>query len=170
MTKAGRGIKSYRQLIPLVDRLTKRLSSRHESQMQCRAGCRDCCMNLSLLPVEWFSIKMMLAEAGLFPEFRTDRSCGFLDEYGLCRIYFCRPLICRTHGLPLYYWGDEGPLVNFCELNFTEYRKGHRKFKIRDLLDMERLNRKLTKANARHIRETGYSGPLRMEMKELVSI
>lgn len=59
------------------------------------------------------------------------RRCGFLGAGGECTVYPHRPVICRTHGLPLAYrlyeYDETGTPVSgtkhidsWCDLNFTE--------------------------------------------------
>jgi hypothetical protein len=50
----------------------------------------------------------------------TDEDCVFLKDHG-CAIYENRPIICRTHGLPLLYMNDESWELSTCELNFTNF-------------------------------------------------
>ncbi|NBB90970.1 MAG: hypothetical protein GVY23_07155 [Spirochaetes bacterium] len=58
------------------------------------------------------------------------RRCGFLGPEGECTVYSARPIICRTHGLPLAYrlheYDELGRIVpgtthmdSWCDLNFT---------------------------------------------------
>jgi len=35
-------------------------------------------------------------------------ACAFLDAHGACRIYESRPYVCRTQGLPLRWFPDDG--------------------------------------------------------------
>jgi Fe-S-cluster containining protein len=55
---------------------------------------------------------------------------------GLCAIYDDRPLICRSHGLPL--WSREDEQVFHCALNFRDGQPDRR-----SVLDLEALNRPL---------------------------
>jgi Fe-S-cluster containining protein len=49
-------------------------------------------------------------------------ACAFLNEQGACRIYDCRPYVCRTQGLPLHWIehdenGRSVALRDICPLN-----------------------------------------------------
>ncbi|MHC5083960.1 MAG: YkgJ family cysteine cluster protein, partial [Planctomycetota bacterium] len=112
-------IEQYRQLRDEVDAKAETLSGVHADQMRCAKGCFGCCLDLSVWPVEFYSILDEMKAAGWKkPEFDEAAGCGFLTD-GLCAIYPFRPIICRTHGLPLVYWHDEtdppGWGVMFCE-------------------------------------------------------
>jgi uncharacterized protein len=53
---------------------------------------------------------------------RTDADvrCAALDDDGRCRIYPARPLVCRSHGVPVRLRSERGlPVITACELNFT---------------------------------------------------
>jgi Fe-S-cluster containining protein len=86
------------------------------SGITCHAGCTDCCkQRLSVTAIEAEVIEQGLA--GLAPEVRDalraaarslDPQCPALLE-GRCAIYAFRPVLCRTHGLPIRYaTGAEG--------------------------------------------------------------
>ncbi len=47
---------------------------------------------------------------------RDDPRCPLLDDHGRCRTYDARPLICRSHGLPIQVQGRR----DVCPLNFTD--------------------------------------------------
>ena len=91
----------------------------------CAEGCHACCApNLSVFELEAAPIRDALAR--LDPATRNlvrrqgsdpgrDR-CPLLVE-GRCSVYARRPLICRSHGLPV---ADEDGSVSWCPLNFTD--------------------------------------------------
>lgn len=111
-------IEAYHDLIAEVDELSSRLSSLHANHIVCKAGCYSCCMDFGVLPVEFFAILQQIEGSALASGTAAEEECLHLKE-GLCTIYDSRPLICRTHGLPLLYNdGDEWQL-SVCDLNFT---------------------------------------------------
>lgn len=90
--------------------------STSNGEWPCRKGCDHCCRNLACLPelaeAEWAEVERGLAEleAGARAEVesrlreladgaRAPYTCPFLDrENGACRIYWHRPVACRTYG------------------------------------------------------------------------
>jgi len=95
----------YYELRNKVDTLVARLSKQHHQHMACKKGCDLCCMDFSIFPIEFYSIREALATKNLSqtsPGTNTDSSCIFLKDHA-CTIYNERPIICRTHGLPLLY-------------------------------------------------------------------
>jgi len=83
---------------------------------------------------------------------KLDGPCPLLDQ-GRCSLYPARPIICRTHGLPLLV--GEGPerRVDFCPENF----QGVDTLPASALIDLEKLNRLLATVNAVFLRDTGLS-------------
>ncbi len=50
-----------------------------------------------------------------------DDRCAALDDAGRCRIYEARPLVCRSHGVPVRMTPARGlPVIESCALNFVE--------------------------------------------------
>jgi Fe-S-cluster containining protein len=45
--------------------------------------------------------------------------CAALDPAGRCRIYEARPLVCRSHGVPVRLRQGALPVVQACHRNFT---------------------------------------------------
>ncbi len=166
-------IQEYRRLRGEVDLTSARVSEIHAERMHCGKGCCGCCDNLSVWPVEFYSI---LDEIRAFewevPAFNEQAACGFLKE-GLCSIYPFRPMICRTHGLPLVYWHDEtdppGWGVMFCEKNFAE--SDDIEFTPENVINMDEVNEKLARANAAFIEERadlGLAIDSRIELRQLL--
>lgn len=115
---------TYYALRNQIDSLANRLENMHRNHLSCKMGCDLCCMDYSIFPVEFYSIKKALKEkaAGLNVAEKADNSsCVFLKDHK-CSIYDERPIICRTHGLPLLYVNEESEWeLSACELNFTDF-------------------------------------------------
>ena len=73
---------------------------------------------------------------------QTDRACPLLVDH-VCMVYEARPIICRTHGYPLYMEKEGRAMVDFCPKNF----KGVKKLDRADMLDLDRMNTLLTAVN-----------------------
>lgn len=94
----------------------------HQDRLKCERGCSQCCVDgLSVFEIEARHIEHhfgSLLESGRAAE---EGGCAFLDGAGGCRIYSCRPYVCRTQGLPLRWLAEkEDSLVEFrdiCPLN-----------------------------------------------------
>lgn len=97
--------------------------------MQCGPGCDACCQqDLELLPSE--ALALLLALEALPPDERDALAsraadgpppCALLQADGRCALYGARPLICRTHGLPILYREEESgdQTLSLCHLNFV---------------------------------------------------
>jgi uncharacterized protein len=105
----------------------------------CRSGCDDCCRRrfsvtaieaeviaegLAALPVEAREALAARAIGG------DPGVCPALEDDGRCAIYPSRPVICRTHGLPIRFAPpDPGPphrlpIVDACPRNFGGHDLG----------------------------------------------
>ena len=113
----------YYSLRQEIDELSNKLSSEYHNHLQCKKGCDQCCVNLNILPVEYYAILNELSPEEI-PDISTitnrEDPCTFLQDHA-CTIYPSRPVICRTHGLPMLFLNDEGDDMElaYCELNFT---------------------------------------------------
>lgn len=158
---------AYYELIEYVDKKIKKLEKIHSDNLVCKKKCSSCCLDTSVLPIEFFSILNMLKQKNIVPE-EENGNCIFLKK-DLCTIYEMRPLICRTHGLPLAYGEDEDPLkrnISFCELNFT---KEVPEFGPDNVLDMDEINIELVRLNENFIKTNDKDLPERMDMKDLLN-
>jgi len=140
----------YYRLRDEVDRQVADLEKMHKDWMACRKGCCSCCLDLTVWPVEFYAISEQMKTAKWpKPQLNEDKECGFLDAECGCQIYPFRPMICRTHGLPLVYWHDEidppGWGVMFCEQNFRN--PDEIDFGPDTTLNMDEINEKLARIN-----------------------
>ncbi|MFZ5428971.1 MAG: YkgJ family cysteine cluster protein [Bacteroidota bacterium] len=139
----------YRKLTDKTDRLTESLEKVHRQHMQCRLGCSFCCMDYSLFPVEFYAIadQLKAEEIRINPEAKSDE-CIFLVN-NACTIYAFRPMICRTHGLPLLYTNEDGEWeLSACELNFTEFEE---EFHSENAFPQDKFNSRLFMLNKEFI-------------------
>jgi Fe-S-cluster containining protein len=167
-------IERYLDLVRRIDEDTQRLTALHGGDITCSPGCTDCCVDITVFPVEFYAIRLAMTRAGVqlgTDAFDPAAACGFLQD-GLCRIYPFRPIICRTHGLPILYLDDVSgkPVweVSFCELNFT----GHNavEFTAETLLNIEDINTELSIINRDFIVLEGImdeARPARVALKKL---
>jgi Fe-S-cluster containining protein len=149
-------VAQYRALRDRIDRESGLLVDLHCKHLACKAGCHDCCTDLTVSPVEYESIRRELADAGATRENVAGdpgAACAFLRG-GLCGLYRARPLICRTHGLPVAFVSDDdhdapAMSVSFCPKNFTDADEDDLDFGPENTLDLERLNVDLADVDAR---------------------
>ena len=116
----------YRELAAKVDAFFARVAARHASDLRCAAGCASCChQRLTVTTVEADAVVELVralpeeARARLGRDDHPER-CAALDDDGRCQIYAARPLVCRSHGVPIRLRAPGSlPVVQSCHLNFT---------------------------------------------------
>lgn len=109
---------NLRQLRAKVDHHSDAVLSALPEHFACKLGCTGCCQTeRTVSDVEWGALEQAVAE--LAPETlaalqtqETD-ACPLLLDGG-CAVYDERPLICRSHGLPIVMDGAR----DVCPLNF----------------------------------------------------
>lgn len=113
-----------------VDEHFDRAVARTPAGFACRLGCSGCCTpRFSVFEVEAAPIRRTLAELARREPQRRQRireqaadapHCALLLD-GQCSVYEERPLICRSHGLPIVVRDEHGNAsIDHCPLNFQE--------------------------------------------------
>ena len=154
--KKNKCFEAYRVLIDEVDRAAEDLYGIFGNRVVCLAGCSSCCkIPRSVLPIEaeYILTHNDLDEASkqkVRKQAEKSPNCPFLVD-DLCAVYPIRPLICRTHGLPLLYYfeSEQGYAITHCDLNFSGENPAFGKG---EYLDMETINGRLRQLN----REMGF--------------
>ncbi|WP_159517072.1 YkgJ family cysteine cluster protein [Sunxiuqinia indica] len=141
---------NYHELKDQIDLLTEKLSDTHKNHMVCKKGCDLCCMDYNVFPVEYNSIKMKIENEPIDFQESTDGSCIFLKDHA-CQIYEHRPIICRTHGLPLLFMNEEQWELSACELNFTDF--DDEDFSAKNTFPQDKFNSELFIVNKNYIKE-----------------
>jgi Fe-S-cluster containining protein len=114
----------YGELAAKVDAFFTRVHARHGDDMQCAAGCFDCCApGLTITTAEADAVRALVAtwDAARRAELAIEQraGCAALDAGGRCRIYAARPIVCRSHGAPIRLReGRSLPVVQACAKNF----------------------------------------------------
>ncbi|MCB9761874.1 MAG: YkgJ family cysteine cluster protein [Alphaproteobacteria bacterium] len=113
-------LRNLRALRHKVAHHADRVMASHAARFACRAGCDGCCQTeRTVTDVEFAALAP--AVAALSPDTRAalreaqGQGCSLLLD-GRCAVYAERPLICRSHGLPLVMEGQ----LDVCPLNFTD--------------------------------------------------
>lgn len=147
-------ITEYLNFRQQIDQTVTRLEKIYHPHLHCAKGCDQCCFSFRVFPVEWFAIAGQLNKH--FETINKDQpigeleKCLFLKNHA-CTIYPHRPIICRTHGLPLLSMNETGTEweLNICELNFTEADDDS--FDDDNLIEQDTLNSELFQINKRFI-------------------
>ncbi|QXE92583.1 YkgJ family cysteine cluster protein [Geomonas subterranea] len=166
------GLENYLALLSRVDEICQRTFEAFSPHITCRAGCDACCRHLSIFAVEAAALTRALRElpAGEAELVRAkargareDSPCPLLHD-GLCLLYQSRPIICRTHGLPLLLSRDGERTVDFCPENF----QGLPSIPGSAVIDLERLNVMLATINALYLQS--FPGPERLTIAQALSL
>jgi hypothetical protein len=123
-------VSRYADVAKKVDAFFDRVEGRHGRDMQCNSGCSDCCaVRLTITAVEAQAIRDFVA--GWSSNRRATLAanvaaagpdhCAALDQSGRCLVYEARPLVCRSHGVPIRMTAASLPVVQACSRNFTEH-------------------------------------------------
>ena len=146
---------NYRQLLARVDALCLEIGSILQGQITCSEGCSSCCTSITIFPVEAAALQAALAalptEAAAtirrhVEEHADGERCPLLSRHR-CLLYDARPVICRTHGLPIIFAADNGKQVDCCPLNLSESES----LPGTAIIDLDRLNSVLVAVNALYL-------------------
>ena len=161
----------YKILLNEIQQQTSFLEELHHKNMKCRNGCDLCCIDFSIFPVEFYFILSKLKKKNFETEIGQDSRneiCVFLKN-GSCAIYQYRPIMCRTHGLPLLYANDNSEFeLSACELNFTDFDFDD--FTYENTLPQDKYNSKLFMLNREFVadfQDKKYSEMDLIPLKEL---
>jgi uncharacterized protein len=108
------GIRDYRAFISDLEgellRIESILAEKGLSGAPCRTGCSECCLPLSVLPLEAYAIMGECEDRHARPAAvaANPERCAFLEPDGSCAIYGNRPFLCRTRGFPILYMNPDG--------------------------------------------------------------
>ena len=147
MTQFDRLFKNYTDLLARVDAHIERVNRTWGEHIACRKGCDSCCRPLSLFPVEAFALSRAFdrledrIKEQARKNSRDQDACPLLMDK-TCLVYGARPVICRTHGFPIYMEKEGEAMVDFCPENF----KGITELPREIMLNIDQLNTLLTAA------------------------
>lgn len=163
-------LRQYRDLVRRIDGEINRTAALHGGRLRCAPGCSQCCTISSVLPLEAELLrqavdrldeqvkKKMHAQAAGSP-------CPLLVDR-LCVVYQSRPIICRTHGLPIAYVDDElqSIEVSACPLNFADEYD----FDRQELFFIDPFNGELVSLNEEYCIVRGINSRERVTMQNLL--
>lgn len=145
-------LNNYRQLVARIDALCHGIVEALGEQITCSAGCSDCCTAITLFPVEAAALAAALE---VLPEREAEEIRRYVAEHAegercpllrqhRCLLYTARPIICRTHGLPIIYGTGQERRIDYCPLNLT----GSESLPGSAIIDLDNLNSLLVAVNA----------------------
>jgi Fe-S-cluster containining protein len=168
-------LENYAQLIVRVDALCNGIAAALGEQITCSAGCSSCCTAITIFPVEAAAIRNALENLPhqQAEEIRRhvlkhadDERCPLLLHHR-CMLYEARPIICRTHGLPIVYTTDDQRSSDCCPLNLTEAESVSGSC----VVDLDKLNTLLVAVNSIYLSQTDSTeSPERLAIAEVITI
>lgn len=161
-------LKNYTAFLKRIDKHIQRVRENYSDKIYCKKGCDSCCRFLNLFPVEAFALSAAflkldkssqatshLTLPDVIPSELGKKACPLLINRK-CILYGARPIICRTHGFPIYIEKDGEPMVDFCPKNFKDVTS----FSRDALLSLEHLNTMLTAINTHFLESIETKNPL----------
>lgn len=161
------------ELMAKVDAFFGRVHERFPgvAGVTCHAGCDDCCRRrFSVTAIEAELIAEAVAAQGTARAASADdTACVFLGPDGRCAVYEARPLICRSHGLPIRYASGARvlPLVDACPRNFEG--RAPASLPADCILDQATVSTILGVLDAARAAELGQAGRDRVELSAMLA-
>jgi Fe-S-cluster containining protein len=167
---------NYYQMVSRVDALCREIQNALSDQITCREGCSSCCTAITLFPVEAAALAAALealpdSERTSIQRHAAEHAagerCPLLKDHR-CLLYGARPIICRTHGLPIIYTEGTQRKVDCCPHNLVE---GEQPLSGSAIIDLDRLNTLLVAVNALYLSHADASDlPERLTITEALKV
>ena len=167
---------NYYQMVVRVDALCRGIQDVLSSQITCSEGCSSCCTAITLFPVEAAALNAALEalpqadRAAILchvAEHAAEERCPLLEHHR-CLLYDARPIICRTHGLPIIYTEGNEQKGDCCPLNLSE---SEQPVSGSAIIDLDRLNTLLVAVNALFLSQADANGlPERLTIAEALKV
>lgn len=156
-------LSNYYAFVAKVDELCNRIETEFAGQITCHAGCSGCCRHITLAWVEAMALATALQKLPaneieairLRAEYaQPGGECPLLID-NRCALYDHRPIICRTHGLPILTGEGSHQSIDYCPHNF----KGIDILPGASVITLEKLNTLLDSVNRLFIHQFFGSKP-----------
>lgn len=164
---------NYKQLTARIDALCSEISAALGEQLTCSAGCSSCCTAITVFPVEAAAMREALDNLPEeqaeeirrhVSEHADDERCPLLFRHR-CLLYESRPIVCRTHGLPIVYTLDGERSSDCCPLNLTEAGSVSGS----NVIDLDKLNTLLAAVNSIYLSQSDSTdSPERLTIAEVI--
>lgn len=151
-------LENYVQLTTRIDALCNVITATLGEQITCSAGCSSCCTSITVFPVEAAAMRKALEN---LPDQQADEIRRHVSEHAddercplllhhRCLLYDDRPIICRTHGLPIIYTEEGEHKSDCCPHNLidTESIPGS------SVVDLDKLNMLLVAVNSIYLTQS----------------
>jgi hypothetical protein len=154
-----KSLEQYQQLLQRLDRFCDSVAARYPEQVACRRGCDACCSHIGVMAVEALSLALACDRLGVKEAAHIRERARGATPHGpcpllegcVCLLYGARPVICRSHGLPLLLEEHGLQRVDHCPLNF----QGVESLPGDAVLHLETLNQALAAIDLLCLRELG---------------
>jgi Fe-S-cluster containining protein len=166
---------NYRQTVARVDALCRGILDVLTIRITCSEGCSSCCTAITLFPVE---AAALTAALDALPEEQQTairrhvaghadgERCPLLENHR-CLLYAARPIICRTHGLPIIYNVEGQRTTDCCPLNEGDGESVPGSA----IIDLDRLNTLLVAVNALYLSHADRDSlPDRLTIAEAIKV
>lgn len=172
----GNLLDNYYQMVARVDALCRGIQDVLSDRITCSEGCSSCCTAITLFPVEAAALH---AAVEALPEARRAAVLSHVSEHAggercpllehhRCLLYDARPIICRTHGLPIVYTEGNEQKSDCCPLNLSD---NDQPVSGSAVIDLDRLNTLLVAVNALFLSYSDVSGqPERLTIAEALKV
>lgn len=165
---------NYKLLVARIDALCSDIAKNLAEQITCSAGCSSCCTSITVFPVEAAAMREKLQslpkqqEREILQhvlEHADGERCPLLLNQR-CLLYEARPIICRTHGLPIIYTSNNERHSDCCPLNLTESET----ISGSNVVDLDKLNTLLVAVNSAYVAQAkGSRPPLRLTIAQVIT-
>jgi len=163
-------LQKYHDLVSRVDGEVGKMAELHGARLRCEPGCCRCCTISSVLPLEATLLRQAVGQLDDHVKKKIQSQAGgpacplLVDR--LCVVYRSRPLICRTHGLPIAYVDYERQAieVSACPLNFADDYD----FEQQELFFIDPFNGELSRLNEEYCATQGINSKMRVPMQDLL--